>query len=107
MLHIKLLAATVLLMIVVLSQSITAQAATSVGETACSAGNCLLACNASLRICSLFPAGRVPGGYKRVKHISFGYRRVRQSVCDKLVCPDRSATCRQSTPTGASQGAHP
>jgi hypothetical protein len=104
MLHTKLLAATLFLIAMVLMQSHSVQAATSTaspaGAATCAGNNCVLACNASLRICSLFPSGKVPAGYKRVKHIPFGYRRVRQSVCDKLVCPDRSTTCRRWTPTG-------
>jgi hypothetical protein len=109
---IKLLIAAMVLATLVVFQGHTAQAATYVADKVASAagaetcagnsagGNCVLACNASLRICSLFPSGGVPAGYKRVRHIPFGYRRVRQSVCDKLVCPDRSTTCRRWTPTG-------
>ena len=104
MLHTKLLAATLLLVALVLIPGQSVQAATVVADrasaAACAGNNCVLACNASLRICSLFPSSKVPAGYRRVKHIPFGYRRVRQSVCDKLVCPDRSTTCRRWTPTG-------
>jgi hypothetical protein len=104
MLYTKLLAAVLFLIAMILIPIQSIQAATVVadqaGAAACAGKNCVLACNASLRICSLFPSGKVPAGYRRVKHIPFGYRRVRQSVCDKLVCPDRSTTCRRWTPTG-------
>ena len=67
----------------------------------CASGSCVMACNSSLRICSMFPSKAVPRGYARVKYMPFGYKRVRQSTCDKLVCPDKSATCRRWTPTGS------
>lgn len=67
----------------------------------CASGNCVMACNASLRICSMFPSKEVPRGYARVRYMPFGYKRVRQSTCDKLVCPDKSTTCRRWTPTGS------
>jgi len=49
----------------------------------------------------MFPRTAVPRGYARVRYMPFGYKRVRQSNCDKLVCPDKSATCRRWTPTGS------
>jgi hypothetical protein len=51
----------------------------------------------------LFPAGRFMRGYVKVRHLPFGYKRLRQSLCDKLVCPDHSTTCRRWAPTGAKQ----
>ena len=75
--------------------------AASFAAEVCASGNCVMACNSSLRICSMFSRTAVPRGYARVRYMPFGYKRVRQSTCDKLVCPDKSATCRRWTPTGS------
>ncbi len=66
----------------------------------CATHNCVLACSAATKMCSLFPTKAVPTGYARVSYLPFGYRRVRQSSCDKMVCPTFSTTCRRWIPTG-------
>ena len=73
----------------------------------CSARNCVLACSSAKKICSLFPNKAVPAGYARVSYLPFGYRRVRQSNCDKMVCPTFSTTCRRWIPTGKNTNATP
>lgn len=79
---------------------------THAAET-CATRSCVLACSAAQKICSLFPTKAVPSGYGRVSYLPFGYRRVRQSSCDKMVCPTFSTTCRRWIPTGKNGNAIP
>lgn len=65
----------------------------------CATGNCVLACSSRLHICSLFPRTRVPSGYVRVSFMPYGYRRVRQTSCDNMVCPSYVKDCRRWVPT--------
>ena len=65
----------------------------------CSTTSCVLACNARLKVCSRFPNGQVPSGYVRVNFMPNGYRRVRQTKCDLMVCPSYVKDCRRWVPT--------
>lgn len=73
----------------------------------CSSRSCVLTCNVARKVCSLFPKQAVPAGYARVSYLPFGYRRVRQSSCDKMVCPTFSTTCRRWIPTGKNSNVAP
>ena len=79
---------------------------THAAET-CSSNNCALACNSAKKACSLFPSKSIAAGYARVSYLPFGYRRIRQSSCDKMVCPTFSTTCRRWIPTGKSSNVAP
>ena len=91
-------------MIVTLFAVLTAigsSAYTAHAADTCSPANCVLACNVRQRICSRFPNTQVPSGYIRVSFMPYGYRRVRQSKCDLMVCPSYVKDCRRWVPTKA------
>lgn len=69
----------------------------------CSISSCVLACNVRQKICSRFPRAQVPSGYIRVSFMPYGYRRVSQSKCDRMVCPSYVKDCRRWVPTQAGQ----
>jgi hypothetical protein len=65
----------------------------------CSTTSCVMACNVRQKICSRFPRTQVPSGYIRVSFIPYGYRRVSQSKCDRMICPSYVKDCRRWVPT--------
>lgn len=57
--------------------------------------SCVLACQPSQRVCSLFENTRIPSGYLRVSRMPYGYKRVKSdSMCENVVCLSRSVVCR-------------
>lgn len=98
---------TALLFLAAIALTVMLNARPAHAEEICASRGCVLACNASQKICSLFPNKSVPAGYAKVTYMPFGFRRVRQSACDKMVCPTNSTTCRRWIPTGKNGNAKP
>ena len=96
--YVRILTALFLLAAMALTVMLNAQPIHA--EELCASRGCVLACISTSKVCSLFPSKSVPGGYAKVSYMPFGYRRVRQSSCDKMVCPTFSTTCRRWIPTG-------
>ncbi len=68
----------------------------------CKTGDCMLACNAAKRSCSLFPAGQIPRGYSASPYLPYGYKRARITRCDRMVCAT-GRSCRAPVPIGQKQ----
>lgn len=60
-------------------------------DTGCALVKCVLACNARTKLCSRYPAGKVPRGYTIRGRAPAGFATVRGfTICDHRSCPDRA-----------------
>ena len=67
--------------------------------TACKNNTCVIACNRSIRTCGLFPRNLYAAGYSPAPYIPLGYKRVRLTKCDRMVCPT-GRSCNSPVPIG-------
>ena len=68
------------------------------------ASACVLACNAKARICSRYPAGKLPRGYRAQDGIPPGYKFTKgNSACDSKMCSQKNKSICSLSPIGKSE----
>ena len=73
---------------------------TAYAANTCKTNTCVIACNRTDRTCGLFPKNHYAAGYSPAQYIPLGFKRVRLTKCDRMVCPT-NRSCARPVPVGS------